>query len=409
MKNSMMTANKIEMKLIPIILGMEQTGIRMHPDINQILAKWQAKLDAGDKKIVKVIGPDCSIGGKLMFNKLMELKLIDETKIQYTPKGNARYGREFLDDLVLDSQLAEVLKIRSKLTKLIGTYLRPWSEAVDNYGRFHPYFNSVRNLDDRGTRTGRFSSNMQQVPKEADPDLVNLRTLIYPDADDHVILVRDFSAQEIRVAAHYAEGSILKAYNDNPGLDIHKFIQDLIEENTGVALPRRISKTITFLKMYGGGAKKLAEMLDIDAYSFYQAYDSALPEFKKLGKDVEAMVRKGTKLRTWGGRLYDVEPPEYVNGDRWEKYYKLANTLIQGSSADMTKHAMVRYCSHTDRKGRLILQVHDELVVSVEKKHRDSEMEILKWSMNEIPGWDMPIRSTGDYGPNYGDLTPWDS
>ena len=195
-------------------------------------------------------------------------------------------------------------------------------------------------------------------------------------------------------------------------MDVHKFIQDLIEENTGIALPRRISKTITFLKMYGGGAKKLAEMLDIpinDAYSFYTAYDEAMPEFKQLGKDIEKMVKDGTKLRTWGGRLYDVEPPEYVNGERWEKYYKLSNTLIQGSSADMTKHAMIRYYGHLDRKGRLILQVHDELVVSVEEKYRDSEMELLKWAMNDIPGWDVPIKSTGDYGPNYGELTSWDN
>ena len=73
----------------------------------------------------------------------------------------------------------------------------------------------------------------------------------------------------------------------------------------------------------------------------------------------------------------------------------------------MTKHAMIRYVSHKDRKGRLILQVHDELVVSVKEQHRDSEMEILRWAMNEIPGWDMPIRSSGEYGPNYGDLTKW--
>jgi len=412
MKCSMMTANNIEMALIPIILKMEQIGIAMHPDIAKITAKWVKKLEYGDKEISKIIGPDCTIGGKLMFNRLRELNMIDESKIQYTPKGNARYGREFLNDLVLDRQLAEILTIRSKLTKLTGTYLKPWTEAVALHGRFHPYFNSVRNLDDRGTRTGRFSSNMQQVPKEADPDLIDLRTLIYPDEEGHIIICRDFSAQEIRVAAHYAEGAILQAYNDDPDMDVHKFIQDLIEENTGIALPRRISKTITFLKMYGGGAKKLSEMLDIpvnDAHSFYTAYDEAMPEFKQLGKDVEKMVRDGTKLRTWGGRLYDVEPPEYANGERWEKYYKLANTLIQGSSADMTKHAMVRYYHHHDRKGRLILQVHDELVVSVEEKYRDSEMESLKWAMDEIPGWDVPIKSTGDYGFNYGELTAWDS
>tara|TARA_R100001594_G_scaffold111675_3_gene146468 strand:- start:562 stop:1797 length:1236 start_codon:yes stop_codon:yes gene_type:complete len=411
MKYSLADAHKTEISLIPIILSMEQTGIRLHPHIKDIANTWDGKLQEGDDAIRKVIGPDCTIGGKLMFNKLRSLNLIDESKITYTDKGNPRYGREFIDELVIDEDLAKILKVRSKLTKLLGTYLRPWAEAFEAHGKFHPYFNSVRNLDDRGTRTGRFSSNMQQIPKEADPNLVNLRTLIYPDEEDHVILVRDFSAQEIRVAAHYAEGAILKAYNDDPSIDVHEFIQNLIRENTGIDLPRRISKTITFLKMYGGGAQKLSDMLNVDindARSFYAAYDAALPEFKQLGKDIEEMVKSGTKLRTWGGRLYDVEPAEYYNGALWEKYYKLSNTLIQGSSADMTKHAMIRYVSHKDRKGRLILQVHDELVVSVKEQHRDSEMEILRWAMNEIPGWDMPIRSSGEYGPNYGDLTKWD-
>ena len=216
------------------------------------------------------------------------------------------------------------------------------------------------------------------------------------------------SAQEIRVAAHFAEGNILKAYQDNPDLDVHTFVQDLIRDKAGMDIPRRISKTVTFLKLYGGGPQKLVDQIGCtldDARKFFAAYEEALPEFKQLTYETEQLVRSGKKLRTAGGRLYDVEPPEVrPDGRKWEKYYKLPNVLIQSSSADMTKLAILRYYKHPDRRGRVVLQVHDELVISVPPEYRIQEMQLLRWAMNEQPGWDVPIRSTGEWGHNYGEL-----
>lgn len=398
-----------EMMLLPIVMEMELTGVCLSPDIEDVAKKWEHKFLEGDMYINEVIG-DCKIGGLNMFKRLRELKLINEDKVVYTDKGNPRYGREFIPQIVTDRKLVEILVQRSKLTKIIGTYLRPWADSYREYGRFYPYFNTTRNDDNMGTRTGRFSSNLQQIPKVYDPDLMDLRTLICPDPGD-TLLVRDFSAQEVRVGAHYAEGPILNEYNKNPDLDVHTFVQDMIKETTGTDLGRRVSKTISFLKMYGGGARAAAGQLGIDvnmAKTFFTAYDEALPEFKQLSKDLETQVKSGTLLRTWGGRLYDVEPAKHIHGEYREFYYKLVNVLIQGSSADMTKEAMVRYYNHPDRKGRLVMQVHDELVVSVNEKYRDKEMELLKWAMNEIPGWDVPIRSSGEWGPNYGTLIKWD-
>jgi DNA polymerase I-like protein with 3'-5' exonuclease and polymerase domains len=146
-----------------------------------------------------------------------------------------------------------------------------------------------------------------------------------------------------------------------------------------------------------------------EAKGFFSAYDKALPEFKQLSIDVEKSVRSGVKIRTWGGRLYDVEPPFILpNGKVLEKYYKLSNTLIQGSSADMTKAAMIRYDAHPERKGNLILQVHDELVASVKHEHLHTEMAILRWAMEEQPNWDVPIRSSGEWGHNYGEMKKYE-
>jgi DNA polymerase I len=406
-RNSMLAAYKTEVSLLRVIREMETVGVPLSKHIDDELEHWQASFNDGEALIKTFVGDDVTFGGKLMFNRLKERGLIDESKLQYTDKGNARYGREFLDDLVNNDQLATALKRRSKLTKMLGTYLRPWVESKQLFGRLHPYFNQTRNLADQGTRTGRFSSNLQQIPKLVEDGYPNLRALIVPE-DGEILLVRDFSAQEIRVAAHFAEGSILKAYQDDPDLDVHTFVQTMIKDKVGIDLPRRISKTVTFLKLYGGGAQKLVDQIGCtieEAKSFFAAYEAALPEFKNLTQQTEKIIKAGRKIRTWGGRLYDVEPAEIrPDGRKWEKYYKLPNTLIQGSSADMTKHAMLRYFHHPKRKGRLILQVHDELVVSVKPEFRISEMELLRWAMNEQTGWDVPIRSTGEWGYNYAEL-----
>jgi len=404
-KLNMKDAYAREMALIPIVLEMESTGVCLRRDIEKVAKKWEKIYDEGDAYITSIIG-DVKIGGLNMFKRLKEQKLINENEVQYTDKGNPRYGREFIPRIVKDKKLVDCLVKRSKMTKMIGTYLRPWANSYAEYGRFYPYFNTTRNDDGMGTRTGRFSSNLQQVPKEPDSDLMNLRTLIVPDPGN-VLIVRDFSSQEVRVGAHYAEGSIMDAYNEDPDLDVHTFVQNMITETTGTDLGRRVSKTISFLKMYGGGARAAAVQLGIDedtAREFFKAYDQALPEFKELSKELEQQVKAGVKIRTWGGRLYDVEPGKYIRGEFREFYYKLVNVLIQGSSADMTKEAMVRYHNHPDRKGRLVIQVHDELVVSIADKHKEQEMMLLKWCMNEIPGWDVPIRSSGEWGLNYGEL-----
>lgn len=401
-----------EMYLLPVVISMEHRGIRVNPEVLQMQMYWADKLNTYNKLLAKISGAEP--GTKAMFNALRAKGYIDESKLQYTDKGNVRYGREFLETYIVDETLLTALKARSKLQKALGTYINPFAESAVKYnGRYYPYFNQTRSLDDRGTSTGRFSSNIQQMPKtpEEGEDLPNLRTLIYPE-EGHVLIKRDFDGQELRVAAHYAEGSILEAYRNNPKLPVHEFVRQMIEDTTGVKLVRRTAKTMNFLKLYGGSARLLAEKLDIperDAYALFNAYDKAFPEFKQLSKACEQQVRRGIKLRTWGGRLYDVEPPSRNKyGKMTENYYKLANLLIQGSSADMTKEAMVRYYYHPARRGYLIMQVHDELVVSAPEDKWEEEMDLLKWAMDDIPGWDVPLSSDGSYGPNFGEVVKYE-
>lgn len=403
MKQYMVDAYEREMNLLPIVIDIEMRGVRLDPEIEDIQAHWQDTFDKGDERLKEIGGPGAEPGKKSMFNALITKGLIDKSKLQYTAKGNARFGREFLELYVDNEELKTILRTRSKLQKALGTYINPWAESARLYnGRFYPYFSQTRNDTGSGTRTGRFSSDLQQIPRVTDEGLPNLRSLIQPEVG-HALIKRDFNGQELRVAAHYAEGNILQAYIDDPKLDVHQFVQDMIKDRAGIEVGRVEAKTMNFLKLYGGGALLLASKLNITegkARAFYAAYDAAIPEFKQLMIDVEKQVRKGIKLRTWGGRTYDVEP----SSNHREYYYKLGNVLIQGSSADMTKEAMIRYQNHPERQGEMILTVHDEIVVSCPKEAIKSEMAILKWAMDDIPGWDVPLRSEGKVGINFGEM-----
>lgn len=401
-----------EQRVLPIVIALEMQGINISTSVHETREKLEAKFELLDMQLSAYSGGE-KPGSKAMFNALRKKGLIDESKIQYTAKGNPRYGKEFIEDIVSDPNLASILKLRSRMQKFIGTYLKPFSESAKLYdGKFYPYYNQTRSEDDYGTRTGRFSSNIQQLPKNVidgysveiikTEELPFIREFIVP-SPGCTMFKRDFSGQELRVAAHYAEGSILAAYQANPRMDVHDFVDKLIIEKTGHHLSRVPVKTINFLKLYGGGPKLLAQKLSIpisQAQMFFQAYDTALPEFKNLMKDIEQLARSGKKIRTWGGRSYDVEESK----DGREFYYKLGNVLIQGSSADMTKEAMCRYFYHPDRKGKLLMQVHDELICEAPDEYLDQEMHLLRWAMDEIPGWDVPLRSDGKFGKNLGQM-----
>lgn len=261
------------------------------------------------------------------------------------------------------------------------------------------------------------SSNIQQLPKTKSAgkdfsgevivdDLPFVREFIVP-APGKILIKRDFSGQEVRVLAHYAEGRLLKAYQENPALDPHEYVHSMILDRTGRNLGRTPTKVINFLKIYGGGPANLAGLLGMSleqAKEFFIAYDEAFPEPKQLIRDVENLARTGKLIRTWGGRSYDVE----ISSEGKSLYYKLVNILIQGSSADMTKEAMIRYYNHPDRFGSIFMQVHDEIVVETDAEHMHTDMAILKWAMDEIPGWDVPLMSDGAFGYSFGKMEKYD-
>jgi DNA polymerase-1 len=201
----------------------------------------------------------------------------------------------------------------------------------------------------------------------------------------------------------------MQAYLDDPHLDVHEHVRELIESITGLSYQRRQVKIANFRRIYGGGVPATAGGLGISmahAAQLLDAHGRALPGLAGLIRQIKALAAAGEPIVTWGGREYYCEPSGYSKKhDRWMSYdYKLINYLIQGSAADVTKDALIAYSAHPDRRGRFLVTVYDEINVSA--RHRRREMRVLGECMEDIE-MDVPMLTDGKVGPTWGDLSEY--
>ena len=386
-------AYDIETDLMPVIVRMEREGVIISDKVYEELSEAREWMSDISYSVKKIIGNVNLNSGQAILKACIERSLVDEAKVRYTEKGNPMAGRDEIARWCLDKKLVDLLSVRSRLSKIMSTYLVPWSECG---GVFHPYYTQTKGGSaGGGTVTGRLSSNFQQVPR--DGGLINLRKLISA-GKKRVFAIRDWSSQEIRILAHFAGGSLAEAYRKDPRLDPHSFVGNLIKEKTGVELDRSHIKQANFLQIYGGGYRALANIIGCDerkARRIMSVHEKTLKEPKKLMRRLEEELKTRGYIETWSGRKYSVE--RLPSGK--PLYYKMVNVLIQGSAADQAKRAMVEaYSSGLD----VNIQVHDELIVRSEKGSVKKAMKVMKEIMNDSIGWDVPMRSDGKIGKTWG-------
>ena len=334
-----------------------------------------------------------------------------------TPTGKRSTSRENLISVIKTPSLATELSYSGGLQTLLGTYMTSWiSLAQQNGGLLHPSWNQVRNDDDKGTRTGRLSCsgpNIQNVPKPLDIDipdglrsLPNMRDYLLPE-EGQIWSSRDFSAQEMRLLAHFEDGLLLKGFQKDPSLDPHAFIQWLIEELTGVKLSRKHIKGVSFGMIYGMGVPGLSKQLGIDVVEcdrIVSAYHKAIPGVRELQRLTKSRGKANQAIRTIGGREYYAEAPTIVGNSKRSYEYKLLNYLIQGSAADQTKRALLHYFNNKPAGEKFLCTVHDEINISIDPSESDT---CLAYSMEKAAavGLDVPMQTTLETGPNWGALS----
>lgn len=419
-------AYRREQLLLPVLMKAERNGVRV--DIERLgadLEKYEQVMVRIESQMRKLLGDD-----NVDFNKNDQVADAVERagmagEWVLTPTGRRSTAKGALDKGIAHAGLRAMLVYRNALETCLSTFMRPWYASASATGRMHPTWNQVRQArDDKGktagTRTGRISCdhpNFTNVPNEFDrvvvpegfPPLPLMKKYLLPE-EGHIWLKRDYSQQELRILAHYAEGDMLRQYQADPRVDFHTLAQQLIKQNAGIDLPRKYVKITAFSIIYGAGARSMAEQMGTDyaeAYETKEAYLRTFPGIRELQEDLNYRGRNNMPMKTWGGRVYYCEPPgiSKKTGRLTSFEYKLLNYLIQGGAADCTKEAVIVHDSNCGT-GEFKTTVYDEINISSPIEDAAKNMKLLEEAMLS-PQFDVPMLSDGYSGPNWGTLEDW--
>jgi len=402
--------------LLPILMRGSKDGIRVaRGPLEQALERSQRALEAADARVRTTLqAPDLDVSsGSELANAVDRAGLVDQWVL--TPTGERSTAKDNLAKCIKDPELVKLLAYRSSLATCIGTFMINWLEMSKATGRLHPEWNQVRNFEKgkNGTRTGRLSCsnpNLQNVPTEFDqeipeglPPLPFMRQFLLPE-EGHFWAKRDFSSQEIRIAAHFEDGPLLAAYKKDPSLDPHEMARLMILELCHKSFSRKHTKITGFQIIYGGGANAIASNVGCsygEAVDLKESYLTAMPGIRDLMRDTQRRGKMGEPIRTWGGREYYREiSAKFPTRDF---SYKLLNYLIQGSAADQTKQCLIDWDKTRYPGSKFVATVHDEINISVPMDEWQDHMEHLRETM-DADRLDCPILSDGFIGENWHDI-----
>ena len=410
-----------EISLQPVLLENSRLGVRVDREGMQ-LAVTLAKIDIAACELwLADFFDEPAINfnsGKQLVDAIVR-KGCWNTKLEWplSAKGTPLTDKDTLSTILTEPHLTAVLRYRDMLSKLCGTYLEPWLIQSKTTGRIYTEWNAVRG-EMGGTRTGRLSGRptlqtmpvrypITDLPAELKVHgLPKMREFILPDAG-HKIISADFNAQELRIFSHFEDGQLAAQYRKDAKADLHQFAADMMSKASGKEVSRTYSKGLSFAILYGAGPAKIADMLSIPydlARELMDVYQAAVaPGLLSMNEDMRSRYARQAPIRTLGGRLVRGEPPKIVNGRLRKFDYKMTNLLIQGSAADQAKAAMIKYASLACRS-RLLLSMHDELVISAEASVAKREAKLLTDCMCTALQLDVPMIAESKIGNNYSEV-----
>jgi DNA polymerase I-like protein with 3'-5' exonuclease and polymerase domains len=409
----------LETELLPVLIDLTFQGIRFDRDkCEQLIADFKRKEAEHVHQIKALSGEKVDIWAAASI-----ARAFDKLGISYpkTTTGLPSFTKTFLDGH--PHEIAKLIIEAREFNKTHGTFLEPYLRHSAADGRIHPHINQMRS-EDGGTVTGRLSMNnpnLQQVPARHEVIGPLVRSLFLPE-EGQLWAANDFSSQEPRLLVHYATlldlpgaERMADAYRNNPDTDFHQMVADM------AGIKRKAAKTIGLGLMYGMGKQKLANSLDLPLDEAAELINSFHMNVPFLKGTVNAVMKRidhpasGGSIRTLLGRKCRFplwEPVEYgINkalpreqavieyGPRIKRAmtYKGLNRLIQGSAADQTKAAMLAL----KKAGfRLLLQVHDEIAISVDNAEQAKEASRL---MANAVSLEVPSRVDVELGPSWGE------
>ena len=399
--------SNLEMPLIAILGDMELAGIRLEKESLADFSIELAKdIDATEKDIYALVGHEFNIASP----KQLQEVLFIERKLTPGKKTKTGYSTDtsVLEDLASEDALpGKILDYRA-LAKLKSTYVDALPALADEEGRVHTSFMQT------GTATGRLSSrdpNLQNIPIREESGR-RIRAA-FRSCEGYELVSADYAQIELVILAHLSrDANLVDSFKT--GVDVHRRTASLIfgvEPDAVTPEMRRVAKTINFGVMYGMSAFRLANELRIprgQAASFINTYFATYSGVASFIAETKERAKETGYVETIMGRRRYIRGITSANKLELSGAERIAvNTPIQGSAADIVKTAMIRVDEALRREGlktRMLLQVHDELILESPKAEVPRVRELLKAEMEGVIELAVPLRVSVESGPSWGDF-----
>ncbi|WP_422462043.1 MULTISPECIES: DNA polymerase I [unclassified Endozoicomonas] len=397
---------EVEMPLVDILSRIERHGAL----VDGVLLKQQS-LEIGQrlKELEQAAHDVAGQAFNLSSPKQLQELLFDKLQlpvIKKTPKGQPSTAEEVLQELALDYELPKLILEHRSLSKLKSTYTEKLPQMINGAtGRIHTSYHQAV------TATGRLSSsdpNLQNIPIRTPEGRRVRQAFIAPEG--HQLVAADYSQIELRIMAHLSgDKGLLDAFAH--GLDIHKATA---AEVFGVALDevtgdqRRSAKAINFGLIYGMSSFGLAKQLGVSrksAQEYIDLYFARYPGVLRYMETTKNFAREKGYVETILGRRLYLPEINASNGMRRQGAERTAiNAPMQGTAADIIKKAMIRVDEWLQASGldaRVIMQVHDELVLEVANESVEAVVEGIKVQMSSAAELSVPLLVEAGIGDNW--------
>jgi DNA polymerase-1 len=410
--------SKVEMPLVPVIVDMQQAGVKldvkalgaMSQEMGQRLGELQSEIEG-------------YVGHPININSTQQLSvaLFDEMGLAepYMRRGKSGHystAADVLEKIRDKHPLVELILEYRQLVKLKGTYVDALPELVNpRTGRLHTSYNQT------GSVTGRFSSsnpNLQNIPIRTEQGREIRRAFVAEEG--WLLLAADYSQVELRVLAHISgDPAMLAAFAR--GEDIHASTAAAIYRvplDQVTREQRNVAKMTNFAISYGVTGYGLADRTELDpaeAEAFIQTYFETYPRIREYIERTRREAREQGYVETLLGRrryFPELGTRARVHHNVRQQAYRMAiNAPIQGTAADILKVAMNRlWRALRDQRlrARLILQVHDELVLEVPEEELDNVAALVIETMEGAYDLDAPLKVDAKVGQNWLEMNEYD-
>ena len=390
-ENLVFLYNSVELPLTKVLFSMENAGFRIDTEILMSLKqKYQHELDKLSSDIYKLAGEEFNI------NSPKQLAHILYEKLNLPHKKKQSTNAESLEEIKSEHDIVVLILRYRKVAKFLSTYIDGLYPHLDKDNFVHTYFKQTF------TTTGRLSSiepNLQNIPIRSEESR-EIRSMFVASSKDNILIDADYSQIELRLLAHLSGDKVfVDAFNHNE--DIHTktactvfgVTEDMVTKEM-----RRMAKVVNFGIIYGISEYGLADDLKIaprDARAlianFYQKHE----DVKKFMDNAIAVAKETGKATTMFGRtrkMFDINASNFMVRSRAERASQ--NMPLQGTAADIIKIAMVntfKTLKESNLKAKLIMQVHDELIVDAPLDEKDKVIEILRNEMENAAKLKVPL------------------